>query len=214
MQHTINNPEAYIASAAAALKAAGVNVTDHWTQTDAGRSDDGEPIWEGCIEIDDCEDALAWNERDGWQHLTGPATSYGPYNNVVDMSSPIDAPVADVVVEARTRLGFDADAQVLIDQVLAVLRGMPDITVRSACDGAVGGFDGWVVGFSAEDDIKGWVGRLHTPADGQMPWQVAAAHRDEIGLHARHDAYPASLAQVPAAVARVVNRVAADLAVT
>lgn len=205
VQHTDQSAWDYIDTIADTLTNAGVKVTDQWAQEDDGHH-------EGLIVIGDQDEAFAWHDEKGWRHLTGPGSDFSPYSNVTDLLDP-DAAAPDVIAKLRDLLGFTADAQALIDPMLAAIRTLPAIDIREVVPDARGrGFDGIVVCFAAEDRISGWVGRLHTAADGQTPWQVSAAQREETGLHARHDAYPASLVQVPGAITRVVSQVAADLA--
>lgn len=68
-----------------------LDITDHWTQEDDGH-------YEGLIVIGDEEQAYSWHSEDGWKHLTGPRTTWGPYTNFRDLLGP-DVSVDDIVNE-------------------------------------------------------------------------------------------------------------------
>ncbi|WP_160051439.1 hypothetical protein [Nocardiopsis sp. FR26] len=101
MQHDDQSAWAYIRDIAHRLTLAeGADVTDYWAQED----DDHH---EGLIVIGDHDQAFAWHDEKGWRHLTGPATDFGPYNNVRDLLDDPDATVPDVVAAALAALGAD-----------------------------------------------------------------------------------------------------------
>ncbi|WP_160051228.1 hypothetical protein [Nocardiopsis sp. FR26] len=113
------DPELYIDTIADTLRKAGAAIADCWAQKDAALNDDGDLMWEGFIgfkfDADDPDEhpdevGFAWNQRDGWQHLTGPRTDFGPFNNIRDMGLAVDAPVNEVVSAILTALGVDDPA--------------------------------------------------------------------------------------------------------
>jgi hypothetical protein len=103
----IADPEAYIDDIVTQLTRAGLTIDTHYVDQDA-EGDDGQPMWQAFIgfkdETDDPderpdEEGFIWSEEEGWRHLTGPRTDFGPFNTVDSMDLSVDAP-ADRVVAA------------------------------------------------------------------------------------------------------------------
>ncbi|MFE3461350.1 hypothetical protein ACFXKD_27715 [Nocardiopsis aegyptia] len=102
-QHDDQAAWAYIREVAHRLALEGVDVTDYWAQED----DDHH---EGLIVIGDQAQAFGWHDEQGWRHLTGPRTDFGPYNNATDLDLAVDADVPDVVAAVLSALGADDPA--------------------------------------------------------------------------------------------------------